>query len=58
MDFQFMLIAAVLAAVLAVAIASFLFSNRDKGFTSSQMLMAGFVWLVMMIVAYIYQRVF
>jgi hypothetical protein len=58
MDRNFMLIAALLSAILAYAAASFLFSNREKGFTTSQLLMALFIWLVLMMVAYVYQRVF
>ncbi len=58
MDTQFMIIAALLATVLSIGIASILFSNRDKGFTPSQLLMAAFIWLVLMTLAYVYQRVF
>lgn len=58
MDTRFMVIAAVLAAVLSIGIASFMFSNRDRGFTTSQLLMAVFIWLVLMMLAYVYQRVF
>jgi len=58
MDTRFMLIAALLAAVLSLGTVTVLFSNRDKGFTSSQLLMSVFIWLVLMMLAYIYQRIF
>ena len=47
-----------LAAVLSLGIASILFSNRDRGYTPSQWLMAGFIWVVLMVLAYVYQRIF
>lgn len=53
-----MLISALLAAILALGIASVLFSNRDRGYSPSQWLMAVFVWIVLMVLAYVYQRVF
>jgi hypothetical protein len=55
MDTRFMLIAALLAGVLSLALASVMFSNRERGFTSSQWLMALLVWMVLMVLAYIYQ---
>jgi hypothetical protein len=58
MDVRFMLIASLLAAVLALGFASVLFSNRDRGYTSSQWLMALLIWIVLMVLAYVYQRVF
>jgi hypothetical protein len=58
MDTRFMIIAAVLAAVLAMGVAQVMFSNRERGFTSSQLLMAAFIWLVLMMLAFVYQRVF
>jgi hypothetical protein len=58
MDIRFMLIAALLGAVVSLGIASFMFSNRERGFTSSQILMAIFIWGVFMLLAYIYQVVF
>ena len=35
-----------------------MFSNRDKGFTASQWLLMVFIFMVLMVAAYIYQLVF
>jgi hypothetical protein len=55
MDTRFMLIAALLAGVLSLALTSVMFTNREKGFTTSQWLMTLLIWLVLMVLAYIYQ---
>jgi hypothetical protein len=44
--------------VLSLGIASVMFSNRDRGYTSSQWLMALLVWIVLMVLAYVYQSIF
>ena len=53
-----MLIAAIMSGVVALGLSSMMFSNRDRGFTASQWLMMVFIFIVLMIVAYIYQLVF
>jgi hypothetical protein len=53
-----MLIAALLSAVLAIGLASVMFSNRERGFTPSQWLGMALIWLVLMVLAYVYQRIF
>ncbi|MCC7359868.1 MAG: hypothetical protein IT317_10345 [Anaerolineales bacterium] len=58
MDTRFMLIAAIMSGVIALGLSSMMFSNRDKGFTASQWLLMIFIFIVLMIVAYIYQRLF
>ena len=53
-----MIIAAILSGVVALGLSSMMFSNRDKGFTASQWLMMVFIFVVLMVFAYIYQLVF
>ena len=57
-DTRFMLVAAILSGVISLGISSMMFSNRDKGFTASQWLMMVFIFVVLMMFAYIYQLVF
>ena len=58
MDTRFLIIAAILSGVVALGLSSMMFSNRDKGFTASQWLMMVFIFVVLMVFAYIYQLVF
>jgi len=57
-DTRFLIVAAVLSGVVALGLSSMMFSNRDKGFSASQWLMMVLVFVVLMVFAYIYQRVF
>jgi hypothetical protein len=50
-----MLVAAIMSGVLALGLSSMMFSNRDRGFTASQWLMMIFIFVVLMVLAYIYQ---
>ena len=56
MDFRFLAFAAVIAALLAIGITRMFFSNRERGLSASQWLLAVLLWAIMMLLVYWYQR--
>lgn len=53
-----MLIASLLAGLVSMGLSSIMFSNRGHGFTASQWLGTALIWLVLIVLAYVYQAIF
>jgi hypothetical protein len=58
MDMRVFAFVGAIALVVALAIANFTFSNRERGLTASQYLLVFLIWGVMMVLYYIYERVY